>query len=114
MSGEAYRAAHRQELCDKEKARYHANRERHGHKLLVRVSRQEQRARQAWRRAAWNFGERVAFVDWLPIWMGQCFGCERVPAEGVDHVLPKARGGRNVLDNLQPGCLPCNQRKSDL
>lgn len=30
-----------------------------------------------------------------------------------DHIVPKTRGGSNYLDNLNPACLPCNQKKSN-
>lgn len=32
----------------------------------------------------------------------------------VDHVIPRARGGRNELSNLVPSCAPCNSRKGSL
>lgn len=32
----------------------------------------------------------------------------------VDHVIPTAKGGRNVPSNWQPCCLTCNSKKSDL
>lgn len=30
-----------------------------------------------------------------------------------DHVLPRARGGRTVWDNIVSSCKPCNERKGD-
>lgn len=32
----------------------------------------------------------------------------------VDHIIPKARGGRNTLENLQPMCSRCNGLKGDI
>lgn len=32
----------------------------------------------------------------------------------LDHIVPKAKGGTNALDNLQWVCIPANQAKSDL
>lgn len=40
-----------------------------------------------------------------------CSYCGKLPAMGVDHVLPLARGGTNALANLVAACLPCNQSK---
>ena len=28
-----------------------------------------------------------------------------------DHIIPTARGGKNCLNNLQPSCYPCNNKK---
>lgn len=47
----------------------------------------------------------------------KCFYCERKirPAElTLDHVVPKALGGSNRLDNLRLACRPCNQKKADM
>ena len=35
------------------------------------------------------------------------------PATTVDHILPRARGGRNTWRNTVAACAPCNQRKRD-
>ena len=41
----------------------------------------------------------------------RCLCCgERRPLT-VDHVIPLSRGGSNTVDNLQPLCLSCNDRK---
>lgn len=67
--------------------------------------------REAQGAASRGFGERVPAAAWDAIWQGPCFSCGATPAKGIDHIVPKSRGGRNVIDNLQPACLPCNLRK---
>lgn len=46
-----------------------------------------------------------------------CVYCERLTAAGggthIDHVIPRARGGSNRLDNLVVSCRECNTRKGD-
>nr|WP_235347487.1 HNH endonuclease [Acidithrix ferrooxidans] len=35
------------------------------------------------------------------------------PAENIDHVVPKSRGGGHSWDNVVASCKPCNSRKED-
>jgi 5-methylcytosine-specific restriction endonuclease McrA len=35
------------------------------------------------------------------------------PAENVDHVIPRSRGGTHSWDNVVAACKPCNSRKED-
>ena len=35
------------------------------------------------------------------------------PAENVDHVVPRSRGGGHTWDNVVAACRPCNARKED-
>ncbi|MDQ3964315.1 MAG: HNH endonuclease [Actinomycetota bacterium] len=41
-----------------------------------------------------------------------CQYCGR-PAENVDHVIPKSRGGGHTWDNVVAACRPCNSRKEN-
>lgn len=34
------------------------------------------------------------------------------PAETIDHVLPRSRGGRHVWENVVAACVRCNHRKA--
>ncbi|MBW4096183.1 MAG: HNH endonuclease [Acidobacteria bacterium] len=43
---------------------------------------------------------------------GRCAYCGG-PAQTVDHVHPRSRGGQSSWTNLVAACLPCNQRKAD-
>jgi 5-methylcytosine-specific restriction endonuclease McrA len=42
----------------------------------------------------------------------ECQYCGR-PAENVDHVIPKSRGGGHTWDNVVAACRPCNSRKEN-
>jgi 5-methylcytosine-specific restriction endonuclease McrA len=35
------------------------------------------------------------------------------PAENIDHVVPRSRGGRHVWENVVAACRACNAAKSD-
>jgi 5-methylcytosine-specific restriction endonuclease McrA len=39
--------------------------------------------------------------------------CEDGVLMTVDHKIPKAKGGKDTLENLQPMCVLCNQLKAD-
>ncbi len=42
-----------------------------------------------------------------------CTYC-RKPAQTIDHVLPRCKGGTNHRENLTPVCHKCNQRKGSM
>jgi 5-methylcytosine-specific restriction endonuclease McrA len=35
------------------------------------------------------------------------------PAESIDHVVPRSKGGEHVWENVVAACRPCNTRKRD-
>jgi 5-methylcytosine-specific restriction endonuclease McrA len=35
------------------------------------------------------------------------------PAESIDHVVPRSRGGEHSWENVVAACRPCNARKRD-
>jgi len=42
-----------------------------------------------------------------------CVFCGTDQKVGLDHDIPFAQGGLNVLKNVQPCCKPCNSSKKD-
>lgn len=42
---------------------------------------------------------------------GMCVYCGCVPADSLDHVIPRSRGGADHPSNLVPACRPCNSSK---
>ena len=43
---------------------------------------------------------------------GRCQYCSG-PAESIDHVVPRSRGGEHVWENVVAACRACNTRKRD-
>lgn len=43
---------------------------------------------------------------------GRCQYCA-APAESIDHVVPRSRGGQHTWENVVAACRPCNTRKRD-
>lgn len=42
----------------------------------------------------------------------RCQYCNR-PAENIDHVVPRSRGGEHAWENVVASCRPCNARKEN-
>lgn len=71
------------------------------------VKQEKEKAREL-RRSRW-WSSRIA--------KGLCHYCGRSfpPAElTMDHIIPVARGGKSVRNNLVPCCKECNSRKKYL
>lgn len=51
---------------------------------------------------------------WIRISDKWCRYCGIGEAETVDHVIPKAKGGKNTERNMVGCCIPCNSRKGSL
>jgi 5-methylcytosine-specific restriction endonuclease McrA len=43
----------------------------------------------------------------------ECCYCEARRGTTVDHVIPRAKGGKHEWDNVVAACEPCNNKKSD-
>ncbi len=71
----------------------------------ARTPRQDNRPSAAARGygSAWQ-RLRLAFLYAHPI----CQECERAPANHVDHIVPRERGGSDHDDNLQALCHSCH------
>ena len=60
-------------------------------------------------------GAIPAALRW-EVWGRDDFRCQACGSRmflEVDHILPRAKGGRTVMDNLQTLCANCNARKRD-
>jgi 5-methylcytosine-specific restriction endonuclease McrA len=51
-------------------------------------------------------GKEKEAVNW------DCTLYRRIPME-IDHIIPKSKGGKAKLDNLQLLCRKCNRKKKD-
>jgi 5-methylcytosine-specific restriction endonuclease McrA len=78
-------------------------------RLGALASKHNSRARRV------GVGGRISAEDWTKVCQAhewRCAGCGRGGlALTIDHIAPLSRGGLNVLANIQPLCLPCNQKK---
>lgn len=45
---------------------------------------------------------------------GACVYCGTGPAETVDHIIPRSKGGSNKQTNIVGCCEDCNQKKADM
>lgn len=69
----------------------------------------------------WNYREKergeiytAETLEWIKSLAGsECTYCGK-PAQTIDHVLARAKGGSNDRDNLTPACHSCNKRKSTI
>lgn len=80
--------------------------------LRERVRRHELAHR---RRAAMRGGNgRYTPEQWRDLcakYGHMCLCCGKAAKLTPDHVVPLVKGGSNDISNIQPLCLPCNQRK---
>lgn len=111
-----YRAARRDDLRAKERARYRENADRR--KSIVAAYRRahpdrcalHKRRYRARRRAADGFCSREQLEARIEFYGARCYLC-REPFEAIDHVIPVSRGGSEWPANLRPVCKSCNSRK---
>lgn len=47
------------------------------------------------------------------IYKGECQYCGSAGANHIDHIIPKSKGGENVLSNYILACARCNMRKGN-
>lgn len=66
--------------------------------MQARIEGVELITRRSWRRSIFD------------AWDHRCAYCN-APAQSLDHIWPKAKGGLTVRSNLAPACLPCNRTK---
>lgn len=80
----------------------------------AKTHRLEIAAIEARRRTATRAEEAATAQDWLDVLAahgGQCAHCGTVERIECDHIIPIAKGGLHVKENLQPLCRSCNARK---
>jgi 5-methylcytosine-specific restriction endonuclease McrA len=44
---------------------------------------------------------------------GRCGYCSERPADTIDHIVPRASGGKHTWENVIAACRKCNHRKRD-
>ena len=48
------------------------------------------------------------------VWGERCAYCRDAPAEHLEHIFPRSKGGPDAIENFAPACASCNLRKRDL
>lgn len=52
---------------------------------------------------------RTALIE---VYKGKCQYCEATGANHIEHIVPRARGGKDELENYTLACHRCNSKKS--
>lgn len=126
-----YRERHRERLLAEHREWWASNADRiaEARRRAYKENLDESRARRReWarinrpdhvRRARMS-GSSVGRVDYAAIlreWDGKCHICRMAVAEGAqihfDHIVPLAKGGAHVSENIWPAHATCNLRKQD-
>lgn len=117
----AYREANREEILEKQSAYREANRAKIREKFRALYAADP----ETWKRGA---RKRRAIkksvpssdytrLDVIDLYGPDCYLCGvNLPRESnweVEHVIPFARGGWNLISNVRPSCFPCNRKKRD-
>lgn len=72
--------------------------------------------RRSQRRRLWAKQSPTSYTkaEWLGLcakYKYRCVCCGKRRPLTVDHIVPLSRGGSNGIENIQPLCKPCNQKK---
>lgn len=80
-----------------------------------RTHPEQEKAKKHKRRARESAAGHFSAYDWKMICVTADYCCLRCGAQGVkltpDHIIPLSLGGSNHRSNIQPLCMPCNQKK---
>ena len=117
-----YRAANREKIRAYQIAYSEANREKARREAKKWMRNNPERVAEIQRRRrARKRGSVIGPVDVEALWTGSCGICNEpmdrtLPwphprSPSIDHIVPLARGGAHVQDNLRWTCLVCNLRK---
>jgi len=96
----------RKEIIEKSKQWANDNKEKRRH-----ISR-EYRAR----RIGWIGDEHIEYDKWLDLckkYNNKCLRCGKSSDNLTqDHIVPLSKGGRHIIENIQPLCFSCNSSKN--
>lgn len=113
----AYRIAHLVEMRAYGREHYRKHRERYraqgrawwsSQKAKVAAIKHRRRARLKSNGGSYTAAEWAAMLEWFGYC---CLSCGAMSDLTVDHVIPLALGGANLIANLQPLCRSCNSQK---
>lgn len=98
-----YRKAHNASQRKYEQRQYRDNPD-FRHRKIVRSHRMRVKPRK-------DSYTRLEWEQLCARYNHRCLCCGEQKPLTADHVMPLSRGGSNTIDNLQPLCLLCNDRK---
>lgn len=83
--------------------------ERNRQKVYNQSRTHEHRRRAIFKTQHYQWGDWIAMCNWFG---GVCLHCGSADPLTIDHVIPLAWGGANLIENLQPLCKFCNISKN--
>ena len=102
---QAYNVRNREQYRENQRRTYRRHRERR----IANVRKRGVRLRAT--RALYGYHTEQEWQAKLAEFGGRCAHCGSTENISRDHIVPLARGGTDLIENIQPLCLPCNGRK---
>lgn len=103
-----YYAEHREQVLERVKENYKIN----PPTTRKKASKEQKMIWNQNRRS--NKNGKFSKEQWISLCIkygNKCLCCGEEKSLTPDHVIPISKGGMNIIENIQPLCIECNQRK---